>query len=266
MKIGIYSNPHKDKAGGHAKALCKLLDKYHAEYYLCANEKFSLDCAGAVPDVVVAFGGDGTMLRAVSECSQKSVPILGVNLGKVGFLTEIGCENLQEAAKKLLNGEYFVEKRIMLQIVSGNKKYYALNEAALSGSLCRVAEVTMEIDGTLADKVRADGMLVSTPTGSTAYSLACNGPVLSPDVEAFIINAICPHSLHSCPIVVGSGSQITLKSESEGLNLVVDGTIVEKSGKNITLQIGKAPVSAEFIRFSKQNFYNRLLHKLSNWS
>ena len=85
-------------------------------------------------------------------------------------------------------------------------------------------------------------------------------------MEAFIINAICPHSLHSCPIVVGSGSQITLKSESEGLNLVVDGTIVEKSGKNITLQIGKAPVSAEFIRFSKQNFYNRLLHKLSNWS
>ena len=266
MKIGIYSNPHKDEAGGNAKALCKLLDKYHAEYYLCANEKFSLDCAGAVPDVVVAFGGDGTMLRAVSECSQKSVPILGVNLGKVGFLTEIGCENLQEAAKKLLNGEYFVEKRIMLQIVSGDKKYYALNEAALSGSLCRVAEVTVEIDGTLADKVRADGMLVSTPTGSTAYSLACNGPVLSPDVEAFIINAICPHSLHSCPIVVGSGSQITLKSESEGLNLVVDGTIVEKSGKNITLQIGKAPVSAEFIRFSKQNFYNRLLHKLSNWS
>ena len=168
MKIGIYSNPHKDEAGGHAKALCKLLDKYHAEYYLCANEKFSLDCAGAVPDVVVAFGGDGTMLRAVSECSQKSVPILGVNLGKVGFLTEIGCENLQEAAKKLLNGEYFVEKRIMLQIVSGDKKYYALNEAALSGSLCRVAEVTVEIDGTLADKVRADGMLVSTPTGSTA--------------------------------------------------------------------------------------------------
>ena len=159
-----------------------------------------------------------------------------------------------------------VEKRIMLQIVCGDKKYYALNEAALSGSLCRVAEVTVEIDGTLADKVRADGMLVSTPTGSTAYSLACNGPVLSPDVEAFIINAICPHSLHSCPIVVGSGSQITLKSESEGLNLVVDGTIVEKSGKNITLQIGKAPVSAEFIRFSKQNFYNRLLHKLSNWS
>ena len=235
-------------------------------FFSCANEKFSLDCAGAVPDVVVAFGGDGTMLRAVSECSQKSVPILGVNLGKVGFLTEIGCENLQEAAKKLLNGEYFVEKRIMLQIVSGDKKYYALNEAALSGSLCRVAEVTVEIDGTLADKVRADGMLVSTPTGSTAYSLACNGPVLSPDVEAFIINAICPHSLHSCPIVVGSGSQITLKSESEGLNLVVDGTIVEKSGKNITLQIGKAPVSAEFIRFSKQNFYNRLLHKLSNWS
>ncbi len=264
MKIGIYSNPFKDEAGRHAKVLCDLLDKYGAEYFLCNSEKFSLDCASFTPDVVVAFGGDGTMLRAVSECAQRSIPILGVNLGKVGFLTEIGCENLQQAAKQLLSGEYFVEKRIMLQIKCGDKKYYALNEAALTGSQCRVAEVTVEIDGTLADKVRADGMLVSTPTGSTAYSLACNGPVLSPDVEAFIINAICPHSLHSCPIVVGSGSLITLKSESEGLNLVIDGTVVESG--SMTLQISKAERNAEFIRFSKQNFYNRLLHKLSNWS
>lgn len=266
MKIGIYSNPHKDKSGKHAKELCDLLDKYQAEYFLCVSEKFSLDYAGFVPDAVIAFGGDGTMLRAVSECAEKDIPILGVNLGKVGFLTEIGCENMREAAEKLLAGEYFVEKRIMLEIESGGIKYYALNEAALTGSLCRVAEVTVEIDGTLADKVRADGMLVSTPTGSTAYSLACNGPVLSPEVEAFIINAICPHSLHSCPIVVDSGSVITLKSDSEGLNLVIDGTIVESGCGSINLQISKAKRNAEFIRFTKQNFYNRLLHKLSNWS
>ena len=102
MKIGIYSNPHKDKSGRHAKELCDLLDKYQAEYFLCVSEKFSLDCAGFVPDAVIAFGGDGTMLRAVSECAEKDIPILGVNLGKVGFLTEIGCENMREAAEKLL--------------------------------------------------------------------------------------------------------------------------------------------------------------------
>ena len=105
MKIGIYSNPHKDKSGRHAKELCDLLDKYQAEYFLCVSEKFSLDCAGFVPDAVIAFGGDGTMLRAVSECAEKDIPILGVNLGKVGFLTEIGCENMREAAEKLLAGD-----------------------------------------------------------------------------------------------------------------------------------------------------------------
>ncbi len=266
MKIGIYSNPHKDKQGIHAKQLCELLTAENIEYFLCQNDKFTLDCASFVPDVVVAFGGDGTMLRAVSECAQKSIPILGVNLGKVGFLTEIGCENLTEAAKKLIEGDYFVEKRTMLKIDSEGKSYYALNEAALTGSLCRVAEITVNIDGTLADNVRADGVLVSTPTGSTAYSLACNGPVLSPDVEAFIINAICPHSLHSCPIVVGSGSEITLKSGSEGLNLVIDGNVTESGKKNTDIRICRAARNAEFIRFSKQNFYNRLLHKLSNWS
>ena len=136
----------------------------------------------------------------------------------------------------------------------------------MTGTLCRVAEITVERDKTLADNVRADGVLVSTPTGSTAYSLACNGPVLRPGIVAFIVNAICPHSLHSCPIVVGSGSAIALKSASEGLNLVVDGSIVKSGISGAELQISKAERYAEFIRFSKQNFYNRLLHKLSNWS
>lgn len=266
MNLGVYSNPFKDEHGVYAEKLCKQLQKAGAKYFLCAEESFSLQNAPFTPDAVVAFGGDGTMLRAVGECAAKNIPILGVNLGKVGFLTEVDCTDLEEAARKLLAGEYFTEKRLMLQAEFDGKTYYALNEAALTGSLCHVAEIDVRIDGTPADKVRADGVLVSTPTGSTAYSLACNGPVLSPEIEAFIVNAICPHSLHSCPIVVGSASEIVLKSVSEGLNLVIDGSIVRSGISGAELKISKAARYAEFIRFSKQNFYNRLLHKLNNWS
>ena len=266
MKLGIYSNPHKDVHGSFAIELCRVLKEAGTDYFLCDKEIFSLDSCPFVPDAVIAFGGDGTMLRAVGVCAEKGIPILGVNLGKVGFLTEVDCKDVAQAAKKLISGDYFTERRLMLEIKCGEECFFALNEAALTGTLCRVAEITVEIDKTLADNVRADGVLVSTPTGSTAYSLACNGPVLSPEIEAFIVNAICPHSLHSCPIVVGSGSAITLKSASEGLNLVVDGSIVKSGISGAELQISKAARYAEFIRFSKQNFYNRLLHKLSNWS
>lgn len=275
MIVGIYTNLNKDIDGVAAKQLINILVKKNVDYYICSNSidlindsnNISFDKLVDLSDVIFAFGGDGTMLKVVSLSNENQKPIVGVNLGKIGFLTDVAVDQMEKAVDSLIKGNYKIEKRQLLKVKTNQSSYYSLNEAVLqtvSGE--HISVVSINIDDSYATTVRSDGVMVSTPTGSTAYSLACNGPILSPNVKAFIVNSICPHSLHSVPMVISDESEVRLKSLSKNMKLVVDGKIKETyQNDNEEIIITKAKHQALFIRFGNENFYQKLLQKLSYW-
>ena len=275
MIVGIYTNLNKDIDGVAAKQLINILVKKNVDYYICSNSidlindsnNISFDKLVDLSDVIFAFGGDGTMLKVVSLSNENQKPIVGVNLGKIGFLTDVAVDQMEKAVDSLIKGNYKIEKRQLLKVKTNQSSYYSLNEAVLqtvSGE--HISVVSINIDDSYATTVRSDGVMVSTPTGSTAYSLACNGPILSPNVKAFIVNSICPHSLHSVPMVISDESEVRLKSLSKNMKLVVDGKIKEiYQNDNEEIIITKAKHQALFIRFGNENFYQKLLQKLSYW-
>ncbi|MDE5617004.1 MAG: NAD(+)/NADH kinase, partial [Clostridia bacterium] len=216
-------------------------------------------------DIVVSFGGDGTMLDAVRNLVDNR-PILGINMGKIGFLTEIDENEIDYAVKCLKDNTFNIETRTLLKTTINGNDYYALNEIIVNNQdTCHISAFDIDLDGVRSDSVRSDGILVSTPTGSTAYSLSCNGPVLSPSVKALIVNAICPHSLHSCPMVIDDAISIRISTESSHIRVITDGIIVHKSQNGIDILIEKAEKHASFIRFKNENFYNKLRKKLNYW-
>lgn len=275
MIVGIYTNLNKDIDGVAAKQLINILVKKNVDYYICSNSielikdsnNIAFDKLVDLSDVIFAFGGDGTMLKVVSLSNENQKPIVGVNLGKIGFLTDVAVDQMEKAVNLLIKGNYKIEKRQLLKVKTNQSSYYSLNEAVLqtvSGE--HISVVSINIDDSYATTVRSDGVMVSTPTGSTAYSLACNGPILSPNVKAFIVNSICPHSLHSVPMVISDESEVRLKSLSKNMKLVVDGKIKEiYQNDNEEIIITKAKHQALFIRFGNENFYQKLLQKLSYW-
>lgn len=276
MRIGIKTNLKRDIDAAASRLFCQKLNQMGLKYKVCDNaaEYFDKKVVTASKevfewcDVVVAFGGDGTMLNIVREMTSDK-PILGINMGKIGFLTEIDESQMDFAISSLISGEYFIEERSMLEVSIGEKVFWGLNEVVLSRQdPCHISTYDVSIDGITADTLRSDGVLVSTPTGSTAYSLSCNGPVLSPTVKALIVNAICPHSLHSCPIVVDDGMQIDISTNDDMMRIIVDGVIVAKTiqDEKIKICVKKAAKQAKFIRLKNQNFYAKLREKLNYWS
>lgn len=276
MKIGIKTNLKRDINAMASKLFCQKLREVGIEYKVCDNAKDYFDAQSVADakdvfewcDVVVAFGGDGTMLDIVRNLPS-DLPILGINMGKIGFLTEIDENQMGYAISSLLSGDYAIERRSMLKAkaTSGNQQFYALNEVVVScQDPCHVSVFDVYIDGILADTLRSDGVLVSTPTGSTAYSLSCNGPVLSPTVKALIVNGICPHSLHSCPMVVDDNMSIKISTKNQFMRVIADGTIVAKSqDEGMEIVIEKGEKQASFVRLKNQNFYAKLRAKLNYW-
>ncbi|MDE5654039.1 MAG: NAD(+)/NADH kinase [Clostridia bacterium] len=274
MKIGIKTNLKRDINAQASKLFCEKLREVGIEYKICDNAKEYFDSNVIAQenevfewcDIVVAFGGDGTMLNVVRSLPGE-LPILGINMGKIGFLTEVDENQIEYAVFALQSGNYTVERRSMLKATVDEQQFYALNEVVVSRQdPCHVSVFEVYIDGILADTLRSDGVLVSTPTGSTAYSLSCNGPVLSPTVKALIINGICPHSLHSCPIVVDDNMSIKISTNDDIMRVIADGTIVTKSqinGMDITIE--KDNKQALFVRLNDQNFYAKLRAKLNYW-
>ena len=158
----------------------------------------------------------------------------------------------------------------ILKLTYSDKEFFALNEIILNRtSFGRIIKIEVLIDGILADTMRADGLLVSTPTGSTAYSLASGGPILSPNVKAFIVNSICPHSLNTRPMVISSRSKVTLRSkltDSDGGIIIVDGKVVDELHSYEEFNIERANANVRFLRIEETNFYNRLLDKMNTWT
>lgn len=224
-------------------------------------------------DVLLVFGGDGTILTVASECARRGIKILGINYGHIGFLAEFEPEKLNNALEMLCSGNYSTQKRSLLKINYCGKIYYALNDLVIQrctsgNAFSNTVNLEAAIDGSTVDNYTADGLIVSTPTGSTAYSLAAGGSILTPDINAFIMTPICAHSLHSRPVVYSDKSTLTiLRQDDRGaLNIIVDGVAEDCLFGDGKIEITRAEFDLEFITSPNRNFFNKLLIKLNKWS
>lgn len=215
-------------------------------------------------DMIIAVGGDGTILRTQSFISHKKIPLFGINMGTVGFLTEIDPENVFKAIEEVLLGNYFVEKRTQLQIYHQKKLHSALNEVVLmTRKPAKMLHIEISVDDEVVEELRADGLIIATPSGSTAYSMSAGGPIVDPRVGAFIIVPICPFKLGSRPTVVPDNSEIKVKLLREGKKAiaVIDGQFEEEIDYMDQIIFRKSEDNACFVRLNK-DFYRKVREKL----
>lgn len=269
MKTGIYFN--KNYISDNRANVEKIKSKLSANGAECRTVECFDDLNGL--DVLFVLGGDGTILMVASECAARGVKIIGINYGHVGFLAEFEPEKLNEAVDLVLSGNYSIQKRSMLKVEYGGKSFYALNDLVVQRStygenFANAVNLHAEIDGTTVDNFSSDGIIVSTPTGSTAYSLSAGGSILAPELDAFILTPVCAHSLHSRPVVFSDRSVLKIRPINSKLPLVfaIDGKIAGEIRDNGLIAVTKAERAVEFITSADNNFFNKLLIKLSIWS
>jgi NAD+ kinase len=229
------------------------------------------EVTSAPADLVLALGGDGTVLRSAKMAAEADIPLLGVNFGKVGFLAEAETGELETVVSRLLDGEYTVEERMALAVeatgTDGEPKVsWAFNDIAVEkAEPARMLELFIEIDGTRIARYGSDGVLIASPTGSTAHAMSAGGPVVWPDVDALVVVPMNAHALFAKPMVVHSSSEIRIGVESVGTEgaLIADGKEITRltAGGTVTIRRSKRPV--KLVRMSDQPFATRLVSKLS---
>ncbi|MEK9755939.1 MAG: NAD kinase [Bacteroidota bacterium] len=233
------------------------------------NEFIFFDSSGSVSndiDYVIAVGGDGTILRSITYVKDSGIPILGINAGRLGFLTSTQKENLKEGISKIKNNEYKLIKRSLLKLESNNDEIifsYALNEITIqrkdSTSMLNIA---CSINGNYLTNYWSDGLIISTPTGSTGYSLSNGGSIVSPESEIIILNPIAPHNINMRSLIIPDNSKIKIDIEgNDDINLSLDSRMHSFSSKD-SINISKSNFSINTIKFDDDNFYKRLREKL----
>ena len=219
---------------------------------------YNIDKLGNECEFVFVVGGDGTILKAARYYSKYGIPIFGINLGHLGFLSQAGADELEYALEKILNEDYVLEDRLMLKA----GKYNALNDFVIKGEYpSRASEFVLEIDGKSVCNYFADGIIVSTPTGSTAYGMAAGGPVLVPDIDALIVVPICPHTFAARPIVIGGNAKIKIKVQ-QNQNYIVSADGQEVFSFKDCIDIEKSENYAKLALLGKNDFYSILKNKL----
>lgn len=278
-KAGIIVNKSKDGALSYLKSVVKwleaygcivILDKLSAEMinrrsYLKASEIFSNS------DFLIVLGGDGTILSIAADAAFYSVPVLGINLGTLGYLTDADVSDGLASIEKVLKGEYIIEKRMTLTSECSAhgfiKKPLALNEFCVSkGVLSRMITFDVLINDSYINTYRADGMIVSTPTGSTAYNLSAGGPVLKPDGDMIALTPICPHDLFALCSVVSGGDRIKIKILSGGENDIIfsaDGRHISRLEHNDFVEIKASEYYVSIIKTKDLSFFDVLRRKMS---
>lgn len=216
------------------------------------------------PDFVLALGGDGTLLAAAAQYGKKGIPLLGVNLGGLGFLTDVTLDKLPDILSALKKGRYRIEQRMVLQAILPARRLFALNDLTLSTSIPgRVVEFSATIDGEYVCRFVADGIIVASPTGSTAYSLATGGPILLPHTEGIILTPIAPHTLSVRPLVLPAESKVDIEIGRKGRAiLVADGQRTCRVANGQTIKIGKARYCVRLIKPPGITFFRTLEEKL----
>lgn len=279
-RVAIVSKPHKEELSRILPDLVDWLRAHGMEPLLDHEGALHTDSAPSVdrtemvawnPDLVIVLGGDGTLLAAARVFAASGTPILSVNLGYLGFLTEIKLGELYPTLESWCAGCHEVDERAMLhaRLWRDGKQhscYEALNEVVVSkGDIARMGEFAVELDGKSVARFRADGVIVSTPTGSTAYTLAANGPILTPDVDALVVTPICPHLLTLRPIVVRGDASLKVKVVGipNHALLTVDGQQAVELRLGDELRCHRSQHTVKLVRLNESGFFEALRSKLS---
>jgi NAD+ kinase len=277
--IGIISRPRRSNLAIVVPPLLQWLEArgiqtvYDEETASCVPSSKAGRPRAEVADasqLLIVLGGDGTLLAAAQEAAPRGIPILPINMGSLGFLTTFTLEELYPALEKTLAGQFSLSERVMLQVEldRGGKvieKRSALNDAVINkGALARIIELELTIDSDFVCRYRADGLIVSTPTGSTAYSLSAGGPIIHPTVESFLITPICPHMLTDRPVVVRDSSSIEMKlcSNTESVYLTIDGQKGIPLHAEDCVRISRAQQLLKLIYPPRKSYFEILRSKL----
>ena len=282
MRFALFGNTYQAKKSLHAELLFRLLKQHKAELCICREfhdfltrnvrlplprlELFDDDRFQA--DMVISLGGDGTFLKAASRVGDKGIPILGINTGRLGFLADISPEEMEDTFDELYDHRYRIEERSVLQLRCNDTRLtrepYALNEiAVLKRDSSSMITIRASVGGMPLATYQADGLIVATPTGSTAYSLSVGGPIIAPDSKTIALTPVAPHSLNIRPIVICDDREITLDVESRSHNFLVaiDGRS-ESCRETTRLTIAKAAHTIKVVKRVNHRFFDTLRNKM----
>lgn len=277
MIVAVIPNLDKRGSSDVVEKLGKILKSLNIEAYIpdsiCGTDfkHAPEDMLYKIADLIITIGGDGTIMRYAKRAAIDNKPILGINAGRVGYLANIE-QNELSLLSKLKSEEYIIEKRMMLSVsVIENGKvinqFNALNDAVItSGFISRIVDISVTV-GTDSINYRADGLILSTPTGSTAYSMSAGGPIIDPLTESFCITPICSHSLSAKPIILGADNTVTLKAFSKkrtDIFLTVDGRKVASMKPFSEVKIIKSDSFVQLVRLNDRSFYKTLSYKFKD--
>jgi len=278
-RIGIISKPKKTEIREIVPPLLNWLRERNVEVFIDKETGAILESLekcltrnempGRV-DLLVVLGGDGTLLAAARALNRKPVPLLAVNLGGLGFLTVTTREELYPTLEAVLNGDYRTERRVQIEgeLIRADEvitSFLALNDVVLNkGAIARILDFELRVNGEFVATYKSDGLIVSTPTGSTAYSLAAGGPVIAPTVEAFIVTPICAHTLTYRPLVVPDTVtiEVVVKTQREAAYLTVDGQVGIAAHSEDLVRLRKAPSFVELVQPPHKYYFEILQQKL----
>ncbi len=280
-RIGLFGNPRKKDLPPAVASISQLCAKHGVILTASSDLKNSLDDSiSLLPnpelikavDVVIAFGGDGTMLRAARVLGQTGVPLLGINLGSLGYLTDVPLGELEAAVLALIQGDYHLDtrSRVYCNVYRDDKciaTTSALNDLVVNmGPLPRALDMELILDGDSLGPFLGDGVIISTPTGSTAYNLSAGGPICHSEVPCLLVAPICPHSLGMRPLIISKNTtiELLLHETGEGAVLTADGQKTHVLANGDRLEFREADHEVNLVKFSHSTFYRVMRHKL-NW-
>ena len=272
-KVGIIPNMERDTQLLFTQKIIKWLFTHNAQpllaediAYKINNPSLSVDTKALYEeaDFLIVLGGDGTILRVSRSAALYETPLMGINLGRLGYLTDAERDDAFTALEKVLIGSYSTEKRMMLEVALSGDIAIALNDVFISkDSYTTMLGMEIAVNGEIMDSYQADGLIVSTPTGSTAYNLSAGGPILKPDAEMIALTPVCPHILYNRPVVVSANDVVTVKlTESTASVLVLDGQDRHMVRPGDLITVRKSKYYTTIIKTTNRSFYDILRSKM----
>lgn len=275
-KIAVIPNHTKDKDYRYTKELIKILSGRAEIVMPKSDENSGLSAVFCDEDLydgldaVIILGGDGTILQAAEPCGRGEIPVMGINLGKVGFMTEVEADDMKAACDRLLAGDFEIENRMMMEIEvengDGNSyRFLALNDCVISKQNAEMISLGLYAGGEKVSEYIADGLIISTPTGSTGYSLSAGGPVADPQMKLFIATPICAHMLSARPMLLSADKVINTELFKDGdgcATVTVDGEdkCIVKAGDKVTVKCSEYVF--KIVKLGRQSFYYTMMAKL----
>lgn len=282
VKFALFGNTYQTKKSASIQKVLSCLTEHQAELYvdreyydfLTVDQRLDVPAKGIIEDndfkadFVISMGGDGTFLKAASRVREKMIPIVGVNMGRLGFLADVSPGDIERCVEAIYQDDFAIESRALIKVETDGEPLEgydcALNDVAiLKRDTASMISIRASINGQYLTTYQADGLVISTPTGSTAYSLSNGGPIIVPGTKVFSMTAVAPHSMNIRPIVLSDSSEISLTVESRSHNFLVaiDGRS-EKCKEGTRLTLSRAPYDVKVVKRSRQSYFNTLREKM----